>query len=400
MGHGLDVKCGAVSVDEESGFSTPTTDVDFSENRSDYELKRLENMRRNTDFLRDLGLVQGHAPGRRNRKRARGWDAIAIGPDGRQGGEQCTLDPPDVSGPVSRPPAASKDGETSGGDGGCTASALSAIGVFPSMSAIPPPASATVGRPPPLPEALSVASSPGNEAPEVDPSTFSEGGGVTEDGVCRERKRSREEWELLRQEEKRARKTGAIIAPSRTAEGYTLPSGNQKTCTPDALYNGLLAFRFEGASLARLRTLSIPKLGLDPMASWKSVSSALSTLGYPFVIEEATSRFKGKGGPMLNLLRSQERGVYLVALLVTVDGVRNKHCVMLSTLREKHAPSGKLIDNHGKMRPVYLEKKDTNGKDSAKKAWKVFVGQNPAVKGRSFTVEPADVYELKRTAMA
>ena len=205
---------------------------------------------------------------------------------------------------------------------------------------------------------------------------------------------------MLRQEEKRARKTGAIIAPSRTAEGYTLPSGNQKTCTPDALYNGLLALGVEacveGASLARLRTISIPKLGLDPMASWKSVSSALSTLGYPFVIEEATSRFKGKGGPMLNLLRSQERGVYLVALLVTVDGVRNKHCVMLSTLRGKHAPSGKLIDNHGKMRPVYLEQKDTNGKDSAKKAWKVFVGQNPAVKGRSFTVEPADVYELKR----
>jgi hypothetical protein len=124
-----------VSVDEESGCSTPTTDVDFSENLSDYELKRLENIRRNTDVLRDLGLVQGHAPGRRNRKRARGWDAIAIGPDGRQGGDQCTLDPPDVSGPVSRSPAASKDGETSGGDGGCTASALSAIGVFPSMSA-------------------------------------------------------------------------------------------------------------------------------------------------------------------------------------------------------------------------------------------------------------------------
>ena len=341
MGHGLDVKCGAVSVDEESGCSTPTTEVDFSENRSDYELKRLENththenMRRNADVRRNLGLAQGPSP------------------EGTKG-------------------------------------AVLAAGAL--RESIPR------FLPPPLPEALSVASFPGNEAPEVDPSTFSEGGGVTEDGVCRERKRSREEWELLRQEEKRARKTGAIIAPSRTAEGYTLPSGNQKTCTPDALYNGLLAFRFEGASLARLRTLSIPKLGLDPMASWKSVSSALSTLGYPFVIEEATSRFKGKGGPMLNLLRSQERGVYLVALLVTVDGVRNKHCVMLSTLREKHAPLGKLIDNHGKMRPVYLEKKDTNGKDSAKKAWKVFVGQNPAVQGQSFTVEPADVYELKRAS--
>ena len=93
---------------------------------------------------------------------------------------------------------------------------------------------------------------------------------------------------------------------------------------------------------------------------------------------------------MLNLLKAP-RGVYLVSLLVIVeDSIRNKHCVMLST----HAPFGKLIDNSGKMVPVYLEKKDTNGKEAAKKAWKKFVNQNPAARNRSFTMEPIDVYEL------
>ena len=40
-----------------------------------------------------------------------------------------------VSGPVSQPPAASQDGETTGGDGGCTAAALANIGVFASKGA-------------------------------------------------------------------------------------------------------------------------------------------------------------------------------------------------------------------------------------------------------------------------
>mgnify|MGYP007078291314 CR=1 FL=1 len=67
-----------------------------AENLSDYELKRLENMRLNADVLRELGLAQdpsplpAHASGRLNRKRARGWDAIAIGPDG---GEGCDVSP-------------------------------------------------------------------------------------------------------------------------------------------------------------------------------------------------------------------------------------------------------------------------------------------------------------------
>ena len=238
------------------------------------------------------------------------------------------------------------------------------------------------------------ADPPCDTIPEVDPSTIGDGGGVTRDGVCKGGKRkSKELLELEKQQTKWTRKDGAILAPSRTAEGYSLPSGNQMTCKPDALFNGLKTHGFENASLARLRSHSVPKLGIDPMASWSSIDSALTTLGYPFSIKEATSRFKGEGGPLLNLLRAP-RGVYLVSLLVIVDGVRNKHCVMLSTLKEKRAPFGKLIDNHGKMRPTYMEKKDTRGKESAKEAWKLFISQNPATHDRSFTVEPVDVYEL------
>ena len=244
------------------------------------------------------------------------------------------------------------------------------------------------------------ADPPRHTAPEVDPSTICDGGGVTEEGVGEEAKRTRKEvLELEKQEAKRARKAGAILAPSRTAEGYPLPTGNQKTCKPDALFNGLKTFGFDAPSLARLRSLSIPKLGLDPMASWASIASTLTSLDYPFSIEEATWRFKGEGGPLLNLLRAPP-GVFLVSLLVIVDGVRNKHCVILSTLKEKHAPFGKLIDNHGKMVPTYLEKKDLRGKEMAKAAWKLFIGQNPAVHGPSFSVEPVDVYALVKKCVS
>ena len=122
------------------------------------------------------------------------------------------------------------------------------------------------------------------------------------------------------------------------------------------------------------------------------IAAALVTLDYPVELKEATSRFRGDGGPLLNLLRAP-CGAYMV---VIVQGVRSKHCVMLSTLREKHAPFGKLIDNHGKMLPVYLQKKDRLGKQSAKKARKLFIGQNPAVRGHVFTVDLIDVYTLGR----
>ena len=248
--------------------------------------------------------------------------------------------------------------------------------------------------------------SPSDTAPEVDPSTFlTEGGGVTEEGVRwegknkQEKVRGREEIET-RKRKKQAKKgdrlSGAIMAPSRTGEGYVLPSSGQKTCKPDALYNGLRTLGFEGVSLNRLRSLSIPKLGLDPMASWKTISDALSTLEIPFMIEEVTSRFKVKGGPLFNLLHASP-GVYLVSLLVILHGTRNRHCVMLSTIRERKAPFGKLLDNHAKTKPLYLEKKDRNCKARAKRAWRHFIGQNPALCGSTFAIEPAEVYGLRHT---
>ena len=159
---------------------------------------------------------------------------------------------------------------------------------------------------------------------------------------------------LRLQQCKWATKTGAIIAPSRKKEGYVLPVGNQLSCLVDALYNGLCTLGFDSASLARLRKRAMPELGNDPMASWDSVIWALADLGYPYVLQESTSRFDGKGGLMLNLLRAPA-GVYLVSLQVIFDGKESKHDAVLSKLAVEHAPHGKLINNHGKMRPCYVE---------------------------------------------
>jgi hypothetical protein len=215
-------------------------------------------------------------------------------------------------------------------------------------------------------------------------------------GLGGQKRKSKEQWQLEAEQEKWARKEGAIIAPSRTGEGYSLPAGNQLTCKADALFNGLVALGVADPSLPRIRSLSIPELGLNPMASWLSLTTALTTLGYPAKLEEATARFRTTGGPLLNLLKAS-RGVYLVSLLVTVDNTANRHCIMLSTLSEPHAPHGKLIDNHGRMRPVYLQQKDTRGKLAAKSAWKLFIGQNPALRTRSsFALDLIAVYELLR----
>jgi hypothetical protein len=77
----------------------------------------------------------------------------------------------------------------------------------------------------------------------------------------------------------------ALSAQTRTGEGWVIPCGNTKTCLPDAAYIGLAVLGYSDASLPRLRTLSVPSLGLDPMASWRSVSDAFSTLKYPFELQ-------------------------------------------------------------------------------------------------------------------
>ena len=226
------------------------------------------------------------------------------------------------------------------------------------------------------------------------------GSGTGTNGVqvgAKRTSREQEEWRAQmkqkREECKLHSSKGAIVALTRTEEGYRLPSGKQLSCLPDAGYNAVKTLAFEEASLQKLRKLSIPELGNVREASWASFSKALITLKYPFKLVEATSQFRVKGGLMLNLLTAPS-GVYLVGLCVIVDGKQNKHCVMLSTIAEEHAPFGKLIDNHSAMKPVYLEEKDRHNKTSAKTAWKKFVGQNPAVHNASFTVDPADVYAL------
>jgi len=201
-----------------------------------------------------------------------------------------------------------------------------------------------------------------------------------------------------------ARTTGAIIAPSRTSEGFALPSGNKRTCLPDAAYAGIRtlaawapereAVSFRAASLARLRALSVPNLGNEQEASWETLANAFLELRLPVRLEEATARFNENGGPFLNLLAAAP-GVYIVSLCVTVDGKKNYHAVLLSTISEKHAPFGRLVDNHAKSQPVYLQKKDRRGREAAKSAWHKFLLQNPAARdAKTFTATVRDVYQL------
>ena len=62
---------------------------------------------------------------------------------------------------------------------------------------------------------------------------------------------------------------------------------------------------------------------------------------------------------------------------------------MLSKLAVEHAPHGKLINNHGKIdlqdAAVLRRGKETNCKEAAKKAWKLFISQSPATRERPFS---------------
>eukprot|EP00966_Prymnesium_polylepis_P216559 5013441-Prymnesium_polylepis.1 len=71
---------------------------------------------------------------------------------------------------------------------------------------------------------------------------------------------------------------------------------------------------------------------------------------------------------------------------------------MLSKLKEKHAPFGKLVDNT-KARPVYIEKKDLRGRDAAKKAFRALIEQNPNARdAKTLAVNVRDVYEIVKKA--
>ena len=190
------------------------------------------------------------------------------------------------------------------------------------------------------------------------------------------------------------RTSGAIVAPSRTDEQHRLPSGNQRTCLVDACFNAIKTLDPDSVvSLAKLRSAAVPQLGNVCEASWTSMGNALVAQSVPFELQEATTRFQAKGGIMLNLLNAAP-GVYIVSMLVTISGKPNRHAIMVSTVDEPHCPLGKMIDNSGAMRPVYIEGKDRLHKPAANHAFKALFAQR--VGHADFAVEAAEVYEVVR----
>lgn len=190
------------------------------------------------------------------------------------------------------------------------------------------------------------------------------------------------------------RTSGAIVAPSRTDEQHRLPSGNQRTCLVDACFNAIKTLDPDSTvSLSKLRTAAVPQIGNVCEASWASMGNALVAQSVPFELQEATTRFRAKGGIMFNLLNAAP-GVYVVSMLVTVSGKPNRHAIMVSTVAEPHCPLGKMIDNSGAMRPVYIEEKDKLHKPAAKHAFKTLFAQR--VGHDDFAVEAAEVYEVVR----
>ena len=190
------------------------------------------------------------------------------------------------------------------------------------------------------------------------------------------------------------RTAGAIVATSRTDEQHRLPSGNQRTCLVDASFNAIKTLDPDSTvSLAKLRTAAVPQIGNVCEASWASMGNALVAQSAPFELQEATVRFRTKGGIMLNLLNAAP-GVYVASMLVTISGKPNRHAIMVSTVAEPHCPLGKMMDNGGAMRPVYIEDKDRLHKPAAKHAFKALFAQR--VGHVDFAVEAAEVYEVVR----
>jgi hypothetical protein len=196
---------------------------------------------------------------------------------------------------------------------------------------------------------------------------------------------------------KAQRPSGAVVAPSRTAEGYQLAIGNGETCLVDAVINGARQLGVDSVSHRRLCSLAVPVLGNVRQASWASVKAGLAELQAPLSLVEASKRFYGAGPPMLALLKAAP-GVYIVRMMVVVDDRQSWHCVMLSTISDPHAPHGKLIDNRCK--PVYLEPDDKASKKGARLAFQMLLEQNSAfAAARSRRFDIADVYEIKIVLM-
>jgi len=194
--------------------------------------------------------------------------------------------------------------------------------------------------------------------------------------------------------DKDMRTAGAVVAPSRLAEGYRLADrADRRTCMVDAVYHGAAELGVM-LSLARMRTLAIPTLGNVLEASWKSTRDALVRVGPPSLdLVEVTRRFNGAGPPMLLLLRAHP-GVYIVRMQVNVDGVDSVHCVMLSTIPTVHCPHGKLIDSRHK--PVYIEAADKVTKKTAKLAFHRLFEQHHVFRSAvTRAIDVRDVHQLQ-----
>ena len=205
----------------------------------------------------------------------------------------------------------------------------------------------------------------------------------------------KEEWAAEREETRKKAKLGAILAPSRTEEGYKLASGMQESCFTDATYNGANELD-PGAvtcGIDKFRNKSIPELGNERQASWSTITKALMQCNLPFELVDASYRFQTSGPPLLNLLQAPP-GVYIVGMCVTIGDKQYKHCVMLSTIPTPGKPYGKIVDNGSSSVPVYIEAADRENKKKASGAFRKLLKQK--IKHDPFGAIPTYIYELKR----
>ncbi len=186
-----------------------------------------------------------------------------------------------------------------------------------------------------------------------------------------------------------SKKYGAILAPTRTDEGFKLVTGNLQTCLADAVLHAMLmhGVREDSIQKGRFRSLTVPQLGNNPQASWSTCQQAFLDLSIPFKLERVPTFFNVKGGPMLALIR-ETVGVFVVGLLVVVAGVENRHCVAFS------ASQCTFLDNASYTKPVRLEAGDGRGKDSAKAVFRFLIGQR-LPEGTQFSVDIVDIWELR-----
>lgn len=185
--------------------------------------------------------------------------------------------------------------------------------------------------------------------------------------------------------------SGAIVAPNRTSEQSKLHVGDRRTCLVDATKHAADLLAPGAVSRAKLITSAIPTLGNTLEATPDSINKGLAKQEAPFMLAEATTRFRRKGGCMSHIASAPD-GVFVVTLHVNIDGKPSRHAVCVSKMAEEHAQYGKILDNHSK--PVYFEK--TESKKSACKAFRSVVTQRIDEQKHTIGVNIAEIFEVVR----